>query len=527
MRMSKSLVAVVTGFVVGMLAGCGAPSARPDPSGHDAAQVRLAARVDPILLLDRVTWGASDAGVRAIADLGAERYLDRLLVPAPHPVLPPEVQARIDAMTISRQSMADIARDLEARRRAADAMADDAQKQAAREAYQKEANRIEREAASRFLLRAMYSPAQLQEQMTWFWMNHFNVHAKKANLRALVGDYEERAIRPHALGRFRDLLGATLRHPAMLLYLDNANNALGHVNENYARELLELHTLGVNAGYSQHDVQEVARVLTGVGIMPIDSETVQRARKPLGRGAVTDGVFLFAPGRHDFGDKQVLGRTIKGRGLAEVDEVLDMLCRHPATASFVSRKLALYFVSDQPSPALVDAMARTFLRSDGDIPAVLRTLFASQEFASSLGTKFKDPVHYIVSAARLGYDTRPILDAGPMQFWIARLGEPLYGHQTPDGYPLDMAAWSSPGQMTTRFDIARAIGAGAPALFRATDDAPAARFDPAQRPLMQTEVYRNSLDARLGAGTRAALGEARSAQEWNGFLLASPEFMMR
>src|SRR6202044_3845302 len=154
------------------------------------------------------------------------------------------------------------------------------------------------------LLRAVYSPSQLQEQMIWFWLNHFSVYQHKADLRWLVADYSERAIRPHALGHFRDLVMATLEHPAMLQYLDNAQNAAGHINENYARELMELHTLGVDAGYSQHDVQELARVLTGVGIARPDAPGPQTRRQKL---LIGDGLFAFYPGRHDFGDKTLLG----------------------------------------------------------------------------------------------------------------------------------------------------------------------------------------------------------------------------
>ena len=163
--------------------------------------------------------------------------------------------------------------------------------------------------------------------MTWFWFNHFNVHQYKANIRAMLADYEEHAIRPHALGRFRDLLAATLRHPAMLRYLDNADNAAGRINENYAREIMELHTMGVGSGYSQHDVEELARCLTGLGI---DARPDNPRLKPeLQAQLVRDGLFEFNPARHDYGDKVFLGHSIKGQGLAEIDEVLDILARHP------------------------------------------------------------------------------------------------------------------------------------------------------------------------------------------------------
>lgn len=481
----------------------------------------LAAPVDPIALLDRVTWGANTSEAARLTALGPERYLAAQLHPG-NGALPPAVQAQIDAMTITQRPVDALVRDLDAQRRAVDANTtmSDADKQAARQAEQQTLNALARESATRFLLRALYSPDQLREQMTWFWMNHFNVHQYKNNLRATIGDYEEHAIRAHALGRFRDLLGATVYHPAMLSYLDNHQNAAGHLNENYARELMELHTLGVNGGYNQNDVQELARVLTGVGVnFTADTPKVKPA---LEKQYVRRGLFEFNPNRHDYGDKLILGQTVKGRGLAEVDEVLDRLARHPATAHFVSRKLALYFVSDAPSAALVDQMAKTWAQTDGNIAAVLQTMFASPEFAHSLGHKFKDPVHYVVSSVRLAYGDKPILNAGPMLNWLNRMGEPLYGHQTPDGYGLTESAWASAGQLNTRFEIARAIGSGSAGLFKTEGDKPVER--PAF-PQLANALYYNALQKRLAPATLSALDQAVSPQEWNALLLAAPEFM--
>ncbi len=178
----------------------------------------------------------------------------------------------------------------------------------------------------------------------------------------MVGDYEDQAIRPHALGKFRDLLEATLRHPAMLRYLDNDQNAAGHINENYAREIMELHTMGVGSGYTQKDVQELARILTGVGIRPEARAAEAQARNGSSSTSAT-GLFEFNPNRHDFGDKVFLGHTIKGSGFAEVEQALDILAASPATAHHVSQQLATYFVGDNPPPALVDRMAATFQRS--------------------------------------------------------------------------------------------------------------------------------------------------------------------
>ncbi len=507
--------------LLGLLAGCATPVLDVGTSVSLGASQLSPAQIDSVSLLNRVTWGVNVVTAQQVDRLELERYLDQQLHPAPTP-MPAAVQAQIASMTISQRSIESLTQDLEQSRRAADAIANDDEKKIARQAYQQELNRLAREAATRSLLRALYSPNQLQEQMSWFWMNHFNVHQGKHNLRALVGDYEERAIRPHVLGRFRDLLSATVHHPAMLRYLDNEQNAVNHINENYARELMELHTLGVNGGYSQRDVQELARILTGVGVNL--GSTAPKVRRDLQAQYVRQGLFEFNPNRHDYGDKQLLGQTVRGRGLAELGEAIDRLSRHPATARFICGKLAVYFVSDNPPAALVARMSQTFQRTDGDIAATMRTLLTSAEFTQSLGHKFKDPLHYVVSAIRLAYDDKPILNVAPMLNWLNRMGEPLYGRQTPDGYPLVEAAWASPGQMTTRFEIARAIGSGNAGLFK-TDEA-----QPQERPAfpqLANSLYFQSLQKTLSPATRQALDQAGSQQEWNTFLLSSPEMMHR
>ena len=425
-------------------------------------------------------------------------------------------------MTISQRPLTLLAQDLEQRRKDADAIVNDDDKKIAQQSYQQELNRIAREASTRSLLRALYSPNQLQEQMTWFWMNHFNVHQGKHNLRLMMGDYEEQAIRPHVLGKFRDILTATVHHPAMLRYLDNEQNAVNHINENYARELMELHTLGVNGGYNQGDVQELARILTGFGVN--HGANSPKIRKDLQSQYLRQGLFEFNPNRHDYGDKQFLGKTIRGRGLAELDEAIDKLSRHPSTARFISRKLALYFVSDDPTDALIEQMSKTFLQTDGDISSVLSSMFESSEFTHSLGRKFKDPLHYVISSVRLAYDGKPILNAGPILNWLNRMGEPLYGKQTPDGYPMTQNAWASPGQMNTRFEIAKAIGSGSAGLFKS--DGPQSQEHPAF-PQLSNALFYQSLQKTLSPATRQVLEQANSQQEWNTFLLASPEMMNR
>jgi uncharacterized protein (DUF1800 family) len=504
------------------LAGCASVS--PNPSGMlaDSGATSATASLDAIKVANRLTWGIDAGTARDISEKGIARFVDAQLRPPAEEALPPAAMESIAALGISQRATPELVIDLERRRKETDAIKDDAEKKVAQEAYQKELNGIAREAATRSLLRAIYSPYQLREQMTWFWMNHFSVHQYKANIRALVGDYEDRAIRPHALGHFRDLVMATLRHPAMIRYLDNEQNAAGHINENYARELLELHTLGVEGGYTQGDVQELARVLTGVGVNL--SGNMPNVRPNLREQYIRDGLFEFNPARHDNGVKVVLGHTIKARGFEEVEQAVDIVCRHPATARFVSRKLAVYFVADDPPAAVVERMAATFTRTDGDIAAVLRTMIESPEFARSLGRKFKDPTHFVVSAVRLAYGDRVILNAGPIIGWLNRLGEAPYNHQTPDGYPLTEAAWSSSGQMNARFEIARAIGSGSAGLFRLEGASPVER--PAF-PRLANALYFQALETRLAGSTRTALDQATSPQEWNVFLLSSPDFMYR
>ena len=514
------------GFMAG-LATAGAlllTSCASLPGGAPLPTVSAADPQTRQLWLDRVGWGATASSAAQIERTGLPAWLGRQLHPTAA-VLPAAAQSQIDAMRITTTPVEPLAMQLDAQRKAADAIPDIEEKKAARQAYQQALNQLAREAQQRFILRALYSPNQLQEQMTWFWMNHFNVSTRKDNIRMLVGDYEEQAIRPHALGRFRDLLGATARHPAMLRYLDNAQNAANRINENYAREVMELHTMGVGSGYSQADVQELARVLTGVGVTLREPDVAPPKIRPAVAGDyVRDGLFEFNPNRHDYGPKMLLGQPTTKQGLAEVDEALDRLARAPATARFISNKLAVYFVADEPPPVLVERMSQTFLRSDGDIAAVLTTMFESPEFAASLGRKFRDPVHYVIGSVRLAYDERPVLNVQPMIGWINRMGEPLYGHETPDGYPLTQAAWASAGQMTTRFEIARAIGANGAVLFRTDDKAPLEK--PAFPALAESSAVRSTL-LTMGADTREALAQAKTPQDWNTFLLASPEHMHR
>ncbi len=488
------------------------------------------AKTDMTLLLNRLTWGANASSQAQLQTLGIANYLQQQLQ-GPVQALPASVQAQIDALSISTKPFASMMQELSAQRKAAAEMkgVDDT----LRKAYQQELTRIAKEAASRSLLRAIYSPNQMLEQMDWFWMNHFNISNRKDNLRAMLGDFEEHAIRPHALGNFRDLLRATMLHPAMLRYLDNEHNANGKINENYARELMELHTMGVGSGYTQNDVQELARVLTGLGIRIRD----EKNRSVTRHGVAQEALVEFNSSRHDFGEKLILGQRITGSGAAELDQVLNLLTRQPATAQFISRKLALYFVSDVPSEALITHMANTFLRADGDIPSVLMSMFESPEFVASLGQKFKDPMHYVISSLRLSYGdasaSRAIVNTAPILNWLTNLGQQPNGHLTPDGYSLLENAWDSPAQMTTRFDVAKSIANGAPKLFLADSDADEIPKSDrvVARELAQISLGKNAYVAKwsetLSPSSREALSQSATAQEWNTLFLSAPEMMRR
>jgi uncharacterized protein (DUF1800 family) len=475
-----------------------------------------------VLWLDRITYGPTTATVDRYLKLGRRRFLDEQLHPPREAQLPPNIAAEIAALEVSHSDGAQWLDYVRAQQQRINAIGDDSARQNERKALNDRGNKLAYEAARREILRALYSPAQLQEQLTWFWLNHFSVFQYKANDAWLIADYLERAIRPHVLGHFRDLVLATLTHPAMLQYLDNAQNAAGHINENYARELMELHTLGVGSGYTQQDIQELARVLTGVGINPSGNEP--RLKPEWQRLYRHDGAFEFNPARHDFGDKTVLGRPIHGSGFTEVEQAVDLIVSQPACAQFVSRKLAMYFVADNPPRSLTDRMAKTFQKTHGDIAAVLETLFKSHELETSLGGKYKDPMHFVISTVRLAYDGKPIVNTHPIVNWLNALGEPLFGRQTPDGYPLNESGWASSGQISRRFEIARAIGSGNAGLFDPEDGTPATTTG---FPQLSTRLYFTTIEPFLSSNVRTALDRASSQLEWNTFLLASPDFNYR
>ena len=366
--------------------------------------------------------------------------------------------------------------------------------------------------------RAIYSERQLYEQMVDFWFNHFNVFAGKGQDRWLLTSYERDAIRPHAMGKFRELLEATAQSPAMLFYLDNwqstdpeasarlqqgrivrpqnrgpitgprfpmpnpnqqqAQRPRRGLNENYGRELLELHTLGVDGGYSQKDVVEVARAFTGWTI----------------RAPQRDPEFLFDARMHDPRDKIVLGQKIDAGGIRDGQEVLDLLARHPNTARHLSRKLARRFVSDNPPGALVERMAQTFLKTGGDIRAVLRTMLDSPEFWSpeAYRAKIKTPFELVASAARAVSGDADV--PAMLVQWTGRIGQPLYQYQAPTGYPDTAESWVNTGALLNRLNFSLAL---------ASNRLPGVRVDTAALlggalPADSTATLAKAIDVLLG-----------------------------
>jgi len=469
-----------------------------------------------LMLSERLSWGprGDEPGLPSGDPATA------LTVPMNAP-LPPAAAQAIAAMRISRQPSPALVMEMVERRRVINTMTDPDAKAAADKAWQADMGDLYREAMTRDILRALYSPAQLGEQLTWFWANHFSVHAPKREVRAMLGGWDD-ALRKAALGKFRDLLAATVTQPAMLQYLDNDQNAAGHINENYAREIMELHTMGFGSGYSQKDVQELARILTGVGVRL----TPDAPRLPPDKAALyrRDGLFEFNPARHDFGDKVLLGQAIHGEGWGEVARAIDILANAPATRAHVSRKLGLFLLGHDPSPGLLGAMTTEWQASDGTIARVVAVVLRSDEFRASLGQGFKDPMHYVLSAVRYAYGGRVIRNADPIINWLRRMDEAAYGRETPDGWPLDAAAWTGPGQMETRFEIAKAIGNGSAGLFRPRD--PGSPDEPAF-PQLQNALWFAGFDHMIGAQTKGVLDRAASSPQWNMLLLASPEFMRR
>ena len=457
------------------LASVVAPTSREQTADQQVIQV-----------LNRLAFGPRPGDVANVRRIGVDAWIEQQL--HPEHIDDSGVDQLLAHYTFMNQSQNDLAQEyadfVRARAERKLARQDTMNSASAADSMAfKELNRkrtqLVAELESARIARAVASNRQLLEVMTDFWENHFNIYVRKgAPEPYYLADYD-RTIREHALGKFRDLLGAVAHSPAMLFYLDNAESranpdapilaprriragrmfisgstmlprpnqnkkGANGLNENYGRELLELHTLGVDGGYTQQDVINVARAFTGWTIRPPKQ----------------GGGFIFRPEWHDAGEKVVLGHTLPaGRGEDDAEDVLDIVAHAPATAHFIALKLARRLVSDSPSSALVDRAAQTFLRKDGDIRAVVHTIVTSPEFFSArvYHAKVKSPFEVVVSAAR-ALGAQPDTTARTA-IAVAYLGEPLFGHQAPDGWPETGDSWMNTGAILNRINFGMAVAA--------------------------------------------------------------------
>jgi uncharacterized protein (DUF1800 family) len=445
--------------------------------------------------LSRLTFGARPGDVQKVRAIGLDNWIDQQL--RPEKIDDSAIENFVSKYSMLNQDQNSLlqqyAQQQRERQQVRMARADStrsvnaADSMAMRQQLQQQFNltrQVVTQLQSSRVARAVASERELQEVMTDFWENHFNIYAQKGGPEPYyLTDFDENVIRPHALGKFRELLEAVSKSPAMLFYLDNARSMADStrptlagsgrrdagsgtrglrrfptqqrplppqrqrqgLNENYGRELLELHTLGVDGGYSQQDVINVARAFTGWTIQP----------------PAQGGGFIFRPQVHDAGDKIVLGHELAaGRGMEDAEDVLDILARSPATAHFISFKLVRRFVSDSPSKALVEHAAQVYLRTDGDIREVLRAIITSPEFFSqrTFHSKVKTPFEVVVSALR-SLNAAPDSTPRTAQV-IAFLGQPIFGHQAPNGWPETGDAWMNTGAILNRINFGMAAAAG-------------------------------------------------------------------
>jgi uncharacterized protein (DUF1800 family) len=455
-------------------------------------------------VLNRLAFGPTLEEFQNVKSIGIERYITEQLDPdaIPEPIELRYRLAQLDTLKLNPVQLRQLYGPLPRLRGfKPNPEAEKAQRERAR--------LVQQDAAGARILRAVLSRRQLQEVMVDFWFNHFNVFSGKGLVDVWIGNYEQQAIRPFALGRFRDLLFAATKHPAMLVYLDNtlstapgspgARGKQKGLNENFAREVMELHTLGADGGYTQEDVITLARILTGWTVNPPDAR------------AYPEYATVFEGTRHDYSPKVFLGHEMKSRGKAEGEEALDILAHSPKTARHIAFELAQYFVADDPSPTLVDRLAAQFVETDGNIREVLKTLFASREFWDSSGQKYKTPYQFVVSAVRAA--GVPVVNVRPLLAAMDQLGMPLYGCLTPDGYKNTEDAWLSPDATTRRIGFATALARGQLPVAAATHPADEGHLEAIFGATLTLPTRNVVADAPQGL--RAAL------------ILGSPDFMRR
>lgn len=496
----------------------------------------------PIHVLNRMAFGPRPDDLERVKSMGVDGYIQEQLSPSTLAV-PDSLRTKLNSLETLGRSAPELFLEYGPPSYAANK----GDRQAAQKARQR-ARVIVDQAIDARILRAIESPRQLEEVMINFWFNHFNVFAQKGLDHLWIGSYEEEAIRPYALGRFRDLLDATAKHPAMLFYLDNwQNTAPGSqgsrgpfkgLNENYARELMELHTLGVDGGYTQQDVITLAKIFTGWGFRrPGQGQPITRSTGKISFPVSPNDAngFFFDSNRHVFSAKSFLGHPIKGSGMSEGEEALDILAAHPSTAKFISYKLAQYFVADDPPKSLTDRLAKRFLDSRGDIRAVLDSLFHSPEFWDEqyASGKFKTPYEYVISSVRAS--GIPVSNTRPLRGTIGLLGMPIYGRLTPDGYKNTQAAWLNPNAMTERLAFATALASGRlplnqqPAKSLEQMDGSKTAEPPVQSnriKALQASDLLSAVGNSLSAHTRSSI-ESSPAPIRAAMILGSPEFMRR
>ncbi|MEA2240127.1 MAG: hypothetical protein QOC81_4851 [Thermoanaerobaculia bacterium] len=553
----KLVAKIIAGtFVLALLTGASATNSKPTE------------RQRALHALNRLAFGPRPGDVDAIAKSGVDAWIERQL----HPEAIPDraVEARVNLLPTMTMSNAQIVKTyyepvLMARKKAkAEAKDGEVDQKEIRRELMRDIPADQRpqivmnNLLSQRIIRAAESDRQLNEVMVDFWMNHFNVFAGKGIDRFLLTSYERDVIRPHIWGHFEDLLMATAKSPAMLFYLDNARSTAapenrprfaqraafgngrfggrampdamqraqrkGGLNENYAREIMELHTLGVDAGYTQKDVTELARVLTGW--------TITRERDGGGEGAA----FVFRPFLHDSGAKSVMGtRFAAGGGIEEGERVIHMLAHHPATAHRIAFKLCQRLVADEPPPALVDRVAAKFLASDGDLRLTVKAVIASPEFwdPAVYRAKVKSPFEYTISAVRAVNGT--IADATPIARALQQIGEPLYGAQPPTGYSDKADVWINTGALMNRLNFALSLASNklpgvhgdVVSLINAGDATDVSRSVEA----LALALTGGNLTEETRATIKSRIAEVKTPMENNaqlptvaGLILGSPEF---
>ena len=402
-----------------------------------------------IHIANRLTYGPAPGTISYIEQVGMENFIEGQLHPENFSAQP-DLQNKLSNLKTLDTPLMELVSEYAPPMKQGGMKPSKEEEQEAR----KRANIIVQDLAQAKIERGVQSNAQLQELLTDFWYNHFNVFSEKERDRLYVSSYERDAIRPHTLGKFRDLLEATAKHPAMLVYLDNwlntqpssqgAKGKQSGINENYAREIMELHTMGVDGGYTQEDVTTLAHILTGWGLSK--GKTMQEK-----------SAFEFEPKRHDFSDKVFLGKKIKGSGADEIEQALDIIARHPSTAHHISYQLAQFFVADNPPEPLVKKMAEAFKKTDGNIADVLRSMFKSPEFWDKkyYRCKFKPPLRYVVSALRAtNINVDDNLKILPV---LNNMGEPMYRYLTPDGYTNTSEHWLNSDALLKRIEVAKRL----------------------------------------------------------------------